>query len=423
MSAVRISPGRVAGTIRAPPSKSYTHRALVAGHLAEHRYTVENPLDADDTRATAHALRPLGSLVRFSPRRWTVTSSPVHSRRLASIDCGESGTTLRFVAALAGRSTRPVRLRGRGRLPHRPMAELLRALKSLGATCERPSGLGELPVTVRGPLHGGAVRLRASLSSQFASALLLTLPTVPGDSSLELVGPIVSEPYIAATLAVIRYHRVRVNRRGRRFSIPGSQNYRRAGMRVPGDASSAAYFWAAGGVTGGKVRVTGVSTKWPQADLTILDLLRSAGAEVHQQSDGATVDGGNLRRFTVDLTGSPDLYPLAGVLAATIPGRSRLEGAPQVVHKESNRQLGTRLLARAMGAEVRTERGGLTIRGTAHPRGFGLRGLDDHRIVMSAGVAALAGDRPSTIEDASAVAKSYPEFWRALDSLRRRSNR
>jgi 3-phosphoshikimate 1-carboxyvinyltransferase len=423
VSRVRVAPGIARGTIRAPPSKSYTHRALVAGHLAQRRYTVENPLDADDTRATARALQPLGSQVRFSPHRWIVTYAPARSNRPASIDCGESGTTLRFVAALAGRSTRPIRLRGRGRLPQRPMAELLRALTSLGATCERPSRSIGLPVTVHGPLHGGAVRLRASLSSQFASALLLTLPTVPEDSSLELVGPIVSEPYIAATLALLRHHRVRAIRHGRRFSIPGSQTYRGAGMRVPGDASSAAYFWVAGGITGGEVRVTGVSPEWPQADLAVLDLLRSAGAAVRQQGDGATVEGGNLHGFTVNLTGAPDLYPLAGVLAATIPGRSRLEGAPHVVHKESNRQHGTRLLARAMGAEVRTERGGLTIRGTSHPRGFRLRGLDDHRIVMSAGVAALAGDRPSTIEDASAVAKSFPEFWQALESLRGRSTR
>jgi len=274
---------------------------------------------------------------------------------------------------------------------------------------------GQLPV--HGPLHGGTVQLNASRSSQFASALLLALPTVPGDSTLDLVGPIVSEPYIAATLAVLREHRVRVHRRGRRFSIPGGQRYHGKGMRVPGDASSAAYFWTAAAITGGKIRIGGIPREWPQADLAILDILRSAGATVRRTDDAATVEGGKLRGFSVDLTASPDLYPLVGVLAASIPARSRLGGAPHVVHKESNRREGTRLLARAMGALVRPDREGLAIRGTSHPTGFALRGLDDHRLVMSAGVGALVADSPSTIDDARAVSKSFPEFWTTLSSL------
>ena len=139
------------------------------------------------------------------------------------------------------------------------------------------------------------------------------------------------------------------------------------------------------------------------------------GPEDRRRSDGR---GGKLRPFTVDLTRSPDLYPLAGVLAASIPGRSRILGAAHVVHKESNRREGTALLARAMGGRVGSSPRGLTIRGTAHPSRFRLRGLDDHRLVMSAAVGALVGDGPSTIDDARAVTKSYPGFWAALSSLR-----
>ena len=213
MTIARLVPGVVSGTVRAPSSKSYTHRALLAGHLSQHRYVVDAPLDADDTRATASALRALGTRTHYSARRWTLAPSRARLRGVASIDCGESGTTLRFLAAVAARSSRPVVLRGRGRLAERPMAELFQALESLGATCARPRGSRMLPATVTGPLHGGFVRLDASRSSQFASALLLTLPTVPEDSTIELVGPIVSEPYIEATIAVLRHHRIRVTRR------------------------------------------------------------------------------------------------------------------------------------------------------------------------------------------------------------------
>ncbi len=422
MTVIRVAPGKVSGTLRAPPSKSYTHRALVAGFLSQTNYRVEAPLDSDDTRSTANGLARIGAAVRFSPIRWTITPRPSASGRAVSVDCGESGTTLRFLAAVAARSRRKVRLRGEGQLPNRPMRELFDALETLGASCAIPDGARSLPAIVSGPLHGGTVRLDASRSSQFVSSLLLTLPTVKGDSTIDLVGPIVSEPYIAATLAVLRHHEVRVRRRGRRFTIPGGQRYRNPGLVVPGDASSAAYLWVAGAIAGGRVRVTGIPSEWPQADLAILELLRSAGASIRHSPDGAAVEGGALRGFTVNLTESPDLYPLAGVLAASIPEQSRILGAPHVVHKESNRRDGTVRLARAMGADVREQRDGLVIRGSAHPTRFRLRGLEDHRVVMSAAVGALIGDGASSIDDARAVSKSFPGFWMALESLRQEAS-
>jgi 3-phosphoshikimate 1-carboxyvinyltransferase len=298
------------------------------------------------------------------------------------------------------------------------MAELFEALEILGAQCSRPRGSRTLPATVVGPLRGGAVRLNASRSSQFVSALLLTLPTVAGDSSIELVGPIVSEPYIDATIAVLRHHGVRLRRRARHLSIPGGQRYEGRGMRVPGDASSAAYLWTAAAITKGRLRVTGVPAEWPQADLAVLGILRSAGATVRRTSDGATVEGRDLGPFSVDLTAAPDLYPLAGVLAASIRGRSRLRGAPHIIHKESDRRAGTVGLARAMGATVEWHRDGLAIRGGAPRRPFHLRGLSDHRLVMSAAVGALTCRGASTISDAQAVTKSFPGFWTTLASLR-----
>jgi len=415
----RVSPSRVHGSIRAPPSKSYTHRALVVGHLARRRFQVIRPLDADDTRLTARALSALGSRVRFSPHRWTVEPRAGRPAGSVTIQCGESGTTLRFVAALAALGERRVRLEGRGRLPHRPIAELFEALERLGATVDRRSATDGLPATIAGPLEGGVVRLDASQSSQFVSALLLSLPTVSGDSELRLEGPIVSEPYIEATLAVLRRSKVRLRRTGRTFAIPGRQTYRGDRFVVPGDASSSAYLWAAAALTRGRVRVGGVPRDLPQADLASLEMLRSAGALVRMTRDGATVVGRALRGFSIDLTAAPDLYPLAGVLAAAARSPSKLSGASHVVHKESDRRAGTVLIARALGATVRPTRTGLSIRGRSPPTRFRLRGLDDHRLVMSAAVGALGADGPSTIADASVVAKSFPGFWDALRAIAR----
>jgi 3-phosphoshikimate 1-carboxyvinyltransferase len=413
VSAVPLRGATVRGTVRAPPSKSYTHRALVSGHISRRTYRVIRPLDSNDTRATARAIRALGSTVRFGEKAWTVRphrGAPLD--RAVRIDCGESGTTLRFTAALAALEDRRVILEGRGRLPERPMAALLSALRGLGAECR--AATAKTPMEVHGPIHSGRVTLDASASSQFASALLLTLPVLQGNSVLELTGPIVSAPYLEATRAVLEFHRIRVQRRGRRFFIPGGQSYRGSVFRVPGDASSAAYLWAAAAVTGGSIRVTDVPDDWPQADLAILALLKTCGATVRRFGRGAEVSGRVERPFTVDLTDAPDLYPLAGVLAAVVRGRSELRGAAHVALKESDRRAGTILLARSLGARVRPSSRGLVIEGTDSPLPFSLPSLTDHRLVMSAAVGALATRGTSKVGDREAVEKSFPGFWRTL---------
>jgi 3-phosphoshikimate 1-carboxyvinyltransferase len=417
VTAAEVRPGPLVGTIRAPPSKSYTHRALVVGHLSGRSFRVRDPLDSDDTRATAAAIGRLGTPVRRRHAVWEVAAEPHRpGTNGIRVQCGESGTTLRFVCALAGLSGRTVRIDGQGRLPERPIEELLVALRRLGAETRHLGGPG-LPIEVRGPIRGGRVPLDASKSSQFASALLLTLPTLEQDSVLELTGTIVSRPYLDATLAVLKHERVRIERRGRRFNIPGGQKPRGSSFTVPGDASSAAYLWTAAAVSGGKVRVQGVSERWPQADLAILDLLHVAGATVSRRTEGATVSAGTPTPFRVDLTDAPDLYPLAGVLAATIPGASLLEGAEHVVLKESDRRAATARLVRLLGAKAEVTRGGLRIHGTSRPRPLHVDHISDHRVVMSAAVGALAAGQRSSVGDREAVSKSYPGFWDALAAL------
>ena len=412
MSAVRIQPGPVRGRLEAPPSKSYTHRALVVGHLSGRRFRITNPLDSDDTRATARALSQLGTKVVRSRGVWRVVPGPFPLSIRGSIDCGESGTTLRFLTAVAARAATRVRFTGRPRLGERPMTGLLDALERLGAHVR--VGSGGFPLEVEGPIHGGSVRLDASTSSQFASSLLLTLPTLADDSRVELTGRIVSAPYLDATLAVLAHHRVRVVRRGRTFLIPGRQKFLGAGFRVPGDASSAAYFWAAGALAGDGLQVHGIPPEWPQADRAILGVLRKYGARITTGGNWVAVAGGARRPFTTDLTAAPDLYPLVGVLAALATGSSRLQGAPQVALKESDRRAGTERLARALGATTRRARGALVVRGTRSPLPIRLSHLRDHRLVMSAAVGALAASGPSRIGEAEATEKSFPGFWDAL---------
>jgi 3-phosphoshikimate 1-carboxyvinyltransferase len=419
MTIVAVDPSPVAGSVVAPPSKSYTHRALVAAFLAEEGSTVLDPLESDDTLATRQGIEALGRQVRLAPGRWTVEPVGGRPRRDGPIRvwCGQSGTTLRFLAALAATMERPVVLDGDRALAVRPLGPLLGVLEEAGALVQRAPGGRSLPLAIRGPLHPVEAELDVSESSQYLSGLLLVLPTLPGDSHLVLRGPLVSEPYIEATLDTMAEAGVHAEFDGREARIPGHQEYRARTLQVPGDASSAAYLWAAGAVAGGPVRVRGVSPDHPQADVALLRILDSMGATVSREPDGATVSGGALEGLEVDLTSCPDLYPLVGALAAVAAGPSRLAGAPHVVLKESDRRRATVDLARSLGASARPHGPAVEIEGAVRRRAVRLRGCDDHRIVMSAAVGALAGPGPSTLGDADAVSKSYPGFWDDLRTL------
>ena len=418
MSVARIVPGPALGRAAAPPSKSYTHRFLVAAHLSGRPCRVDGPLLSDDTLRTARALGALSSRVRRERRGWTVAPSATGRRsRRRRIDCGESGTTLRLLTALASLDGAPTSFVGRGRLDRRPIVPLTDALAQLGASVALPGNGRSLPLRLRGPIHGGATRLRVDESSQFTSALLFALPTVRPDSTIATVGAPVSEPYVRASLAVLRRSGVRVAADRAGYRVPGGQRYRPPIVPVPGDASSAAYLWAAAAVSGGDVTVDGIDPSWPQADLAVLDLLERYGSEVARRGRRIAVRGARRRPFRVTLTQAPDLYPLAGVLAALAPGSSQLRGAAQVAAKESDRKAETARLARALGAKVDARPGGLVIHGTDRPRALRAGGFSDHRLVMSAAVAALAGPGASEIADASAVGKSFPGFFEALAGL------
>lgn len=419
MTLRQLSPSTVDGRLRAPPSKSYTHRALIIGHLTGRQFELRRPLYSADTLATRRGLAALGTRASGGRSVWRL--SPVipggSPRRLRRIACGESGTTLRFLSATAARGSGPIEFHGAPGLAHRPMAGLVAALRRAGVSVTMPSSAASLPMVVKGPLRPGAIRVDGAVSSQYVSALLLVLPTLPGASTLRVSGTPVSRPYIDATLAMLRAHGVIVEGEMGRWVVPGDQSYHGRSFRVPGDASSAAYLWAAAAVTGGRVTVLDVPDRWPQADRRVVNALERAGAAVVDRGDSVSVTGPLTGGLDEDLTESPDLYPLLGAVAAVSPFTSRLRGAAHVVYKESDRRAATVDLVRRAGGRARSVRGGLEIRGTARPRAIVGLTSSDHRVVMSAAVAGLAAGSESSIGDSAAVSKSYPRFWADLRRL------
>ncbi len=423
---VLIHPGRAQGVLRAPPSKSYTHRAIVGALLGSRSSRIDSPLLSEDTRVSLHAAEALGATVKVAEKgettSWTV-DPPAHiAPRAVQIDCGESGTSLRLFAAAAALGQSEVTFVGHPGLARRPIGGLLDALRSLGAVIQGPPPGRSLPFTIRGSIHPGMVAVDATQSSQYVSALLLALATLPEASVIQLQGKAVSTPYISATLAYLTQEGCEVEEHENRLLLPGGTLDTRDRFEVPGDASSAAYLLALGSITGGEVTVEGIPERWPQADLAILDILSEAGTYlVRGPRDAVRVVGrprpAGLGNFDRNLDDTPDLAPLLAALAAFSKGESWLRGGAHLAAKESDRHRGVMDLAVHLGASVRETPEGISLRGPIGASRLCLSALTDHRMFMSAAVAAVGLSEVSELGPANAPDKSYPGFLHDLEHL------
>ncbi len=417
MSRATVRPGEARGRLRAPGSKSHTHRALVAAASLGLSLTLRDPLDSDDTRLTAEGLRSLGYPIALGSGAWRVGPRTARDlpRRTVRIECGASGTSLRFLAPLAARESVPVRFTGDAGLARRPHGDLAPPLRALGARVARTARTALLEV--EGPIRPGRASVETGRSSQPLSGLLLALAGFEVPSEIRPTGRAVSRPYTDLTVALLRRLGAPVRRVADGYRVGGP--VRRPAPRswpVPIDASSAAYLWAAAAASGGDVTVLG-ALDLRSPDLRILPWLRAGGVDL-RIGDRAVRASGRLRRApSVDLRDAPDLAPLVAVLAAGVGGRCTIRGAPHLPSKESDRRAGAARLAEAIGARVRLRPDGLEIEGTEEPRPLDLGDLDDHRMLLSAAVGALAARSPSRLGPSDAVRKSYPSFWRDLGAL------
>jgi len=408
---------QVQATLTLPGSKSYTHRALMAAALAAGASVLTNALAAEDTELTAAALAQLGAgidwqgtTIRVTGRngRWLPASSPIY--------LGNSGTSMRFLTALAALGEGEYLLTGTDRLCQRPLGELLQALGQVGvrAVSERSDGCP--PVRVTGGLRGGKARLSGGTSSQYLSAMLFIGPLAPAGLTIDITGEMVSRPYVDLTLEVLGDFGISYYREGYRlFELPGGQGYLPRDYEIEADASSASYFWAAAAITGGRVTITNLSLESSQGDAAFPEVLGRMGCEVESSPAGLTVRGGPLKGITVDMAAMPDLVPTLAVLAAFAAGDTVITGVAHLRHKESDRLAAVATELAKMGVEVRETDDGLVIRGGA-PKGAVIHTYDDHRIAMSFAVAGLKIPGVA-IEDPQCVAKSFPDFWQFFQQL------
>jgi len=403
-----------------PGSKSYTNRALVLAALASGTSRLSGALFADDTAAMAGALSALGATVRLDPAAATVEVDGlggVLGPGPVTLDVRLSGTTARFVLPVLALGPGPYRIDGGEPLRRRPMAPLVAALRTMGAEVVERGVHGHLPLDVRGgALTGGEIDVPADLSSQFVSGLLLVAPLVPGGLGLRLVGPAVSRPYLAMTVAVMRAFGAVVDERADGFDVaPGG--YRAIHQAVEPDASAASYFFAAAALTGGRVRVRGLDRRSLQGDLAVVDVLAAMGAEVTNGAGWTEVRGtGQLRGIDVDLADLPDMAQTVAVVAARADGPTRVRGVGIIRHHETDRIAAVVAELRRLGVGADEHDDGFTV----HPapvRGATVRTYDDHRMAMSFALLGLVAPGV-VIDDPGCVAKTFPDYFAALDRLR-----
>lgn len=410
---IHIPPGPVAGRLRAPASKSHLQRLILAAALADGESVLGEPGQSADGRACLAVARALGAEVEESPRQLRIRGGgPVRGRRLP---CGESGFCLRAAAAVAGLWDGEFTLEGEGSLASRPVDMVLAPLGQLGVAASTREG--HPPVTVRGPLRGGRAVVDGSSSSQFLSGLLLALPRAAGDSQLEVRG-LRSGAYVRMTLEVLAAFGAQVEAAtdGSWYRMQGGQRYRPVDLAVEGDWSGAAFLLVAGAVAG-EVTVAGLDPGSVQPDRAVLEALEAAGAHVAWQGGDLRVARGELRAFSFDATDCPDLFPPLAALACHAQGTSRIAGVARLAHKESDRGAALVSELTALGARVAVAGAVLEITGGPLPGGR-LDPHNDHRMAMAGAVAALGSRDGVTMAGEGCVAKSYPDFFQALASLR-----
>lgn len=410
-----LSPATISGTIAAIPSKSAAHRLFIAASLADRPSRWQLSASSIDIDTTLACMQALGAeIVRESE---SVSITPItEAWRAATIDCQESGSTLRFLLPVSAALGTSADFIGRGRLPERPIAEILTVLEQLGATTTND----HLPLTISGPLHGGAVELPGHISSQYLTGLLLAAPLLDEDLDITLSTPLQSRPYIDLTLDILRRFGVEVREDGSHFHVAADARYvlPEGETAIEGDWSNAAFFLAAGALSA-PVTMTGLDLHSSQGDKAIVDLLRGFGATVDCHEDGAvTVSPAPLSAQTISVKEIPDALPILAVIAAQAEGTTVFTDIERLRLKESDRIATTTALLEAMGVHCESDAHEMRVTGVTQLHGgCTVSSAGDHRIAMAAAIAALNCDAPITLTGAEAVRKSYPHFFQDYSSL------
>lgn len=414
---------RITGCIKAPASKSYSHRAFIAAALAEGESVLRDPLYSEDTLATLEACEALGALFQRYPDKCIVQGTAGYIRTPENVvDVKNSGTSVRIlssIAAIAPRANYTI-FTGDESLRKRPMQDLIDALKNLGVEIVSSQSNGTPPIIVKGGFDGGQTDINGSVSSQFISSIIMAAPYSRNPVTLNVRGTFVSKPYVNMTLSVIsnfgiefEYDTTNIPEYSSYYIEP--QKYECADYTIEGDYSSASYMIAAASMLPSKITIKNLYADSMQGDKIIIDIVERMGARVSRDESSVTIESdGNLNAFDIDLSNAPDLLPTVAVLMAVADGESHITGVEHARFKETDRVHNCAIELENVGLNVEELRDGLVIRGM--PKGGFVDSHMDHRMVMAFYVLGLKiGD--VKIKDASCYDVSFPNFLELMDEI------
>ncbi|WP_135612884.1 3-phosphoshikimate 1-carboxyvinyltransferase [Methanococcoides sp. AM1] len=418
---MKVTVGRssVHGEVFAPPSKSYTHRAITVAALSRDAI-IHRPLLSADTQSTIRASEMFGAYIEKEGENLQISGvDGIPEVPDDVIDVANSGTTLRFMTAISALTDGTTVLTGDNSIRSRPNDPLIRVLNDLGVDAYSTRNNGCAPIVVTGGLKGAIVKIDGSISSQFISALLLACPLTKNSTTLSIKGELKSKPYIDVTLDVIEKAGVEIlveDNHNPKFIIPGNQRYNLKEYTVPGDFSSASYLLAAAAMTNSTVTVKNLFPSM-QGDIAIINILKEMGTNISWDMEAGTVTarGGELHGITMDAGATPDLVPTVAVLAAMAKGDTIITNAEHVRYKETDRLHAMAVELEKMGIFCREEKDRLTIRGGKFT-GAEVHGWHDHRIVMALTLAGMVAGN-TTIDTAESIFISYPNFFDAMRSI------
>lgn len=411
MGKIKISKSQLSGKIVAPPSKSQSHRVIISACLADGVSYIKNISFSKDVLATIRCMTKLGADVKISGDTLIIKGITNHNL-IADLDCGESGSTLRFLLPVAAALGATATFIGHGKLPNRPIVDYLNIFRKHNVTVKTQGGL---PLKIRGQLSSGKYEISGNVSSQYISGLLFALPLLKADSEIILTSPLESKGYVDMTIATLMQFGIVVKRTANGFFVKGGQRYLPCDTAIEGDWSQAAFFLV-GGALNGEVSVSGLSLESAQGDRAIFDIIKKFGGDISFENGTATVKKSTLKATTIDCTDIPDLVPIIAVMGAYSNGLTTLQNIERLRYKESDRVEATIEGLRAFGFLCGAEEKNIAITSHRINSNFEVDGYNDHRIVMAFAIAGTI-DGDTVISDCEAINKSYPDFFMDLKSV------
>lgn len=415
MKNVVLTCSKLKGEIIVPSSKSMCHRAVICAGLSKGICNITNVTFCNDINASCEAMKSFGANIKKNKNSLIIEGKENIKIKNITIDCNESGSTLRFLIPLAAIASRGITFEGRGKLVERPLNPYYKIFDEKGINYKSVDG--KLPLTIDGKLKAGEYSLKGDVSSQFISGLLFALPILEGDSKISLTTELESKPYVDLTLDMLKNFSVNViNKDYREFVLKGNQKYRPRDYKVEGDFSQAA-FWLVAGIFGANVTCHGLNMNSLQGDKAIIEIIKRMGGTFQIEGNSIRALACKTRGTVIDASQCPDLVPVLTVLGALSKGTTEIINASRLRIKESDRLRAIRLELNKIGGNVEEKKDGLVIRGREELKGGTVHSWNDHRIAMALTVASLKCSEPLIIEDALCVSKSYPNFWKDFKKI------